>query len=147
MSGWTSADVMRQKAKVEKSQKALKQATGRTTLPQDARSADLPSRERSKYGAVKTTVDGLVFDSAKEARRYGELKLLEKAGEIHGLELQKPFDLTVSGDVLGRYVSDFCYVMADGLFVCEDVKGMKTPLYRWKAKHFMAQYGFKITEL
>jgi hypothetical protein len=48
---------------------------------------------RSKYGARKTVIDGITFDSKKEANRYRELKLLEKAGEICCLRLQVPFEL------------------------------------------------------
>ena len=46
-----------------------------------------------KYGARKTVVDGIMFDSNKEAQRYRELKLLEKAGKIADLQLQVPFEL------------------------------------------------------
>lgn len=126
--------------------------------------ATMPHKARSKYGAVKTTVDNLTFDSAKEAKRYGELKLLEKAGKIARLTLQQRFELCVPQTdlggkqidpagwwrVIGHYVSDFTY---DELspeatrFVVEDVKGFKTQMYRWKKKHVEAQYGFKITEL
>ena len=115
----------------------------------------------SKYRAVPTTVDGIRFDSAKEAKRYGELKLLEKAGDIHGLIRQHVYILTVpriyvagaeglttprEPAVIGKYIADFIYYGRDG-FVCEDVKGFKTPLYRWKKKHVEAQYGIEIREL
>lgn len=50
---------------------------------------------RSKYGAVRTTVDGVVFHSKREAARYQELRLLEKAGEIRNLELQPVYSLHV----------------------------------------------------
>jgi hypothetical protein len=111
--------------------------------------------KKHKYGAVKTEVDGIVFASKKEAKRYQELKLLEKAGEIHSLKTQPAFDLNVVGgfvkDIVtnvGRYVADFDYfdVRADTRVV-EDVKGFKTPLYRWKKKHVEAQYGITITEV
>jgi hypothetical protein len=110
---------------------------------------------RSKFSSVMTTVDGIKFRSKAEARRYGELKLLEKAGEIHSLRLQPVFDLNVVGgfvkDVVtkvGRYVADFDYfdVRADTRII-EDVKGFKTPLYRWKKRHVEAQYGITITEV
>ena len=53
-----------------------------------------PRRDgNSKYGAIRTTVDGVTFASKAEARRYAELKLLEQAGEIKGLELQPKFDI------------------------------------------------------
>lgn len=69
----------------------------------------------SKYHAVRTTIDGITFASKAEARRYAELKMLEKAGEIKGLELQPRFRLMApelgSGFDLhiGDYVADFRY--------------------------------------
>jgi hypothetical protein len=122
--------------------------------------ATLPSVKRSKYGAVKTSVDGIVFDSKAEAARYTVLKALESAGEIRGLKCQWPYELSapriyVAGAeglkprtpaVLGKYVADFIYYGKDG-FVVEDVKGFKTPLYRWKKKHVEAQYGIQIREI
>jgi hypothetical protein len=110
---------------------------------------------RHKYSAVRTEVDGYKFASKAEAKRYQELKLLEKAGEIHSLRLQPSFPLDVIGgfvkDVrvnIGVYKADFDYfdVKADTRVV-EEVKGFKTPLYRWKKKHVEAQYGITITEV
>lgn len=110
---------------------------------------------RHKYGAKPTVVDGVRFASQKEARRYQELKLLERAGEIGQLALQPEFDLDViGGDVkdiryrIGAYKADFQYVeWRTGKRVVEDVKGFKTPLYRWKKKHVEAQYGIQIREI
>lgn len=113
---------------------------------------------RSKYGAVKVTLDGMTFHSKREAARYGELKLLEKAGEIQLLHLQRRLPLLawtvlVSGTEhveIGSYVADFSYCEHQGTphlwCVIEDVKGFKTPLYRWKKKHVAAQYGIEIRE-
>lgn len=114
----------------------------------------------SKYLAKPTTVDGIRFHSMKEAARYRELKLLEKAGKIFGLQLQPRFRLCAWSvkpgqealEALGHYVADFRYcnvkhcVCAWGCTV-EDVKGFKTPLYRWKKKHVEAQYGIQIREV
>lgn len=108
-----------------------------------------------KYGATPTTVDGVRFASKAEAKRYAELKLLEKAGEVKELELQPRFPLMAPerGSALGRihigdYVADFRYRLGPkGLLTIEDVKGMKTALYRWKKKHVEAQYGITITEV
>jgi hypothetical protein len=109
---------------------------------------------RSKYHAVPTVIDGIRFASKAEARRYMELKMLEKAGEIRGLELQPVFPLFVPDGAsskrvkLGKYVADFRYRSGPrGLLVVEDVKGVKTPIYRWKKKHVEAQYGIAITEI
>jgi len=105
----------------------------------------------SKYHAVKTTVGTITFDSAAEARRYGELKVLERAGELGLLELQPRYRLTVTAPVgtvvIGEYRADFRYRTAAGDLVVEDVKGMATPLYRWKKKHTEAQYGVTIVEV
>ncbi len=110
-----------------------------------------PQKRRSKYGAVRTTVDGIVFASKSEARRYGELKLLLKAGEIEDLELQPRFPLIVhfwdEHERIGEYRGDFAYYDRVGERIVEDVKGFKTPLYRWKKKHVEAQYGIKVVEV
>lgn len=105
----------------------------------------------SKYG-VRTdaagkrerTCDGILFASKREMARYRELKLLEKAGEIFELELQRRFLLKVGEHTIGSYVADFWYCTKEGQWITEDVKGMQTPLYKWKAKHMTAQYGIAI---
>lgn len=117
---------------------------------------------RHKYGAKPTVVDGIRFASQKEARRYGELKLLEKAGEIWNLNLQPRYELSTlncssSTDQerlkIGEYRADFLYLVGkkddwlNSTVVVEDVKGFKTPLYRWKKKHVEAQYGIEIREV
>lgn len=114
----------------------------------------LASAGRSKYGAVKTLVDGIRFDSKAEARRYYELKLLQAAGEISDLTLQPRFPLYVyefgnreEPAKIGEYVADFGYIKADGEEVTEDVKGFSTPMYRWKKRHVAAQYGITILEV
>lgn len=99
-----------------------------------------------KYGNRFVIVDDIRFDSAKEAKRYGELKLLEKAGTISGLKLQPKFDMHVNGVCVGYYKADFWYETPEGAVV-EDVKGMRTPLYKLKKKIVEAEYGFEITEI
>ena len=98
---------------------------------------------KHKYFAKAVTIDGHRFASKAEAARYQELRLLAKAGELWGLELQPRYRLTVGGLVIGTYVADFTYVDASGRVV-EDVKGMDLPLGRWKRKHFEAQYGMPV---
>ena len=108
-----------------------------------------------KYHAKATVVDGVRFHSKREAARYQELKLLEKAGEIRDLELQPKFALHVPQSgwhsapvTIGHFVADFRYREANGMTVVEDVKGMKTlPLARWKHKHLLAQYGIRVREV
>jgi hypothetical protein len=109
---------------------------------------------RSKYAAVPTTIDNIRFSSKKEAARYLELKMLQKAGEIKGLELQPKFPLYVAKNRHSEhvkvcdYIADFRYREGpNGLLVIEDVKGMKTPVYRLKKKMVEAQYGIEIREV
>ena len=112
----------------------------------------------SKYGAIKTEVDGIVFASKAEARRYAELRLLEKAKEIYDLELQPKFPIYVArpGQAtvtratkpVCTYIADFRYRRGPtGVLTIEDVKGMKTPVYRLKKKLVEAQYGIQIQEI
>ena len=108
---------------------------------------------RSKYGAQPETVDGVRFASRKEARRYGDLRVLAKAGLIRDLQLQPEFPLAVADtrgilQVIGIYRADFSYVDRESdRFVVEDVKGFKTTLYRWKKKHVEVQYGITVREV
>ena len=102
---------------------------------------------KHKYSAEQTTVDGIKFSSKKEAKRYSELMLLQEAGEISDLTLQPRYPLRVRGIKIGEYVADFRYRDKASFLVVEDVKGFKTPLYKWKKRHFEAQYGVKITEI
>ncbi len=103
----------------------------------------------SKYKAVRTKVDGISFASKKEARRYMDLCLLLKAGEIRDLVLQPKFPLEVLGVKICTYVADFQYdlKLVDEWFeTIEDVKGVRTPVYLLKKKLFEAIYGKRITE-
>lgn len=108
---------------------------------------------RNKFNARKTVVDGITFDSAREARRYQELKLRERAGEIIGLRRQVRFELIPSFECDGKhyrsatYIADFTYTDAKtGKKIVEDVKGMRTDVYRLKAKLFAYKYGVSILE-
>jgi Protein of unknown function (DUF1064). len=100
---------------------------------------------QSKYKNKKTQVDMYVFDSAKEAQRYRELKLLERAGEISDLELQPRFLLQESFKKNGKtyrkidYVADFKYT-ENGKIIVEDVKGLQTDVFKIKHKLFEKKY-------
>ena len=102
--------------------------------------------KRSKYGAEKTEVDGVLFDSRKEAKRYRELKLLQQAGEISKLRLQPEFELIPryqkGGHTIRRtvYRADFEYYDQAGRRIVEDVKGFKTDVYRLKKKLLEYKY-------
>lgn len=101
--------------------------------------------KRSKYGARKTVVDGITFDSMAEATRYGVLKVIQSAGLIRNLRLQVPYEITVNGQKVCRYVADFVYE-ENNKEVVEDVKGMKTPVYNLKKKLMKAVFGVVIFE-
>jgi hypothetical protein len=102
---------------------------------------------KSKYRAIPTVVDGVRFHSKREAKRYGELKLLQTARIIRDLTLQPRFPIEVNGTVVGRYDADFRYIdCATNKSVIEDVKGMKTPVYRLKKKLVEALYPVRILE-
>jgi len=102
----------------------------------------------SKYGARKTVVDGITFDSQREANRYAELKLLERAGEISDLKLQVPFELIPKqpGERAVKYTADFTYT-EDGETVVEDVKGVKTRDYVLRRKLLLWRHGIRIREV
>lgn len=104
------------------------------------------SPKAHKYHAQKTEVDGITFDSKKEAQEYARLKLLEQAGAITDLELQPKFELQAPfTDNEGRkhrgesYVADFMY-QEDGKTIVVDTKGFFTAHYKSKAKRFRAMY-------
>jgi len=112
---------------------------------------------RSKYGAVKTEVDGIKFPSKREAARYGQLKLLERAGKVRNLQHQVTYKIVINGILVCKYIADFVYdEMRPGfdgwaedenaLHVVEDCKGFRTPTYRLKAKLMNACLGIKLRE-
>lgn len=101
----------------------------------------------NKYGNKKVVVDGYTFDSKKEARRYGELKLLVRAGKIKDLVLQPKFELIptirTEDETLRKvsYIADFKYIdLESGKVVVEDVKGFKTSVYLLKKRLFLQKY-------
>lgn len=103
-----------------------------------------------KYHNTKTVADGIKFDSKLEAERYAQLKILERAGVIKGLELQPSFELLPSFRKNGKtwrktvYKADFRYILADGdRIIIEDVKGSTaviTDVFRLKQKLFEYRY-------
>lgn len=124
---------------------------------------------RRKYGNTKITVDGIQFDSKREAARYQELKLLERAGVISFLQRQTKFQLIpdqhapsnavyTKGPRKGQrkpgkllehecsYIADFCYIR-NGETVVEDAKGYRTEVYRIKKKLMLERYGIQIKEV
>ena len=111
--------------------------------------AALQTAKKRKYHNVPTTLDGITFDSKREAERYAELRLLEQAGEISALEIHPSFPLVVHGQDCGRYEGDFAYLDADGSRHVEDVKSAATrklPTYRLKKRMVWAIYGLTVEE-
>ena len=110
-----------------------------------------------KYSNVRTQVDGIAFPSKREAKRYGELKLLERAGRIRNLQMQVKYPLVVNGIKVCTYIADFVYSEMqpgfdgwandeEALKVVEDCKGFRTATYRLKAKLLKACHGITIRE-
>jgi hypothetical protein len=106
-------------------------------------------RRGHKYNASRTEVDGIFFDSKREAKRYGELKMLQKAGLISDLQLQVKLPISINGQFVFSYVVDFLYWDKEPevpILTYEDCKGFKTDMYRLKKKCVEAQYRTKIKE-
>ena len=119
---------------------------------------------RNKYRNKKIQVNGETFDSMKELRRWRDLKLLEKAGEIAELRRQVPFELLPDqrepdkigprggrkpGRMIERkavYIADFVYRDRTGREVIEDCKGMRTKDYILKRKLLLFRFGIQILE-
>lgn len=118
----------------------------------------------NKYSSKKVEVDGIIFDSKKEAKRFQELSLLEKAGAIQNLQRQVKYVLIpaqrepdaigkrggpIKGKLLERectYIADFVY-QEDGQTVVEDTKGFRTKDYIIKRKLMLHEHGIKIKEI
>ena len=98
---------------------------------------------RNKYNAIKTVVDGYKFDSMKEARRYSELLLLIRAGEVTHFLRQVPFHIAPGV----TYRLDFLVFWKDGRVTYEDVKGFRTPMYKTKKKLVEHNFPVEITEI
>ena len=125
----------------------------------------------NKYGNKKVVIDGEVFDSKREAKRYQELKLLERCGAISDLKRQVSYELIptqkeestrvytkgrkkgqpIEGKVIEKavtYIADFTYIdSATGKLVVEDSKGMRTRDYILKRKMMLYFHGIKIQEV
>ena len=103
---------------------------------------------QNKYHNKKTIIDNITFDSKREAQRYCELKLLQRAGEISHLELQPEFVLLETFKKNGKthrgikYIADFMYcdTAKGGAVVVEDVKGVETKEFKIKRKLFESKY-------
>lgn len=129
-------------------------------------------KKQNKYFAKKVKVGDIEFSSQKEANRYCELRLLERAGKISDLQLQVPFVIIPTQyeeivtytpkthkekrvkkvvEKMSKYVCDFAYYDESGNYVVEDVKGYKESaayeLFKLKRKLMLQVYGIKIVEV
>ena len=100
----------------------------------------------NKYHNKRVVVDNINFHSIRESMRYGELKMLQRMGEITELELQPKFPIAVNEQKICTYIADFRY-WKDGKAIIEDVKGAKTALYSLKKKLVQAIYSIEIIEV
>lgn len=104
----------------------------------------------NKYKAKKTEMGGIVFDSKKEAHRYQQLVLMQKAGYIKDLQRQVKYEVIPKqdGERACHYIADFVYTDAGtGETIVEDTKGFKTDAYKIKRKLMLLVHGIKIREL
>lgn len=104
----------------------------------------------NKYGAKRTTIDGITFASKREAARWCDLKLMQRAGIIRDLERQVPLEIVPKTDKhrARYYVADFVYTdTATGEKVYEDSKGCATQVYQLKKAIVYAKYGIDIIEV
>ena len=109
-------------------------------------------RKPNKYKNQPITIDGHTFPSRREAKRYSQLSLLEKAGIIRDLNLQVPFELQpsfkhpITKQTIRaiKYIADFTYYDENGIFHIEDVKGSEATMtkdFKIKRKLFIYKYG------
>ncbi len=116
-----------------------------TSIPASEARHLLAKPKRNKYGAKKTIIDGITFDSKAEASYYTSLKLRERAGEVCDVEMQRPYCLTVNGVLVATYRADFVFwdIMVHRRRIV-DVKGVKTPVFRLKRKLMKACHGVDV---
>lgn len=109
------------------------------------------ARKRSKFGNIPTVVDGIRFDSKKEAGAFLTLSALQKGGAIRDLETKTPscrYPLRINGVLICTYVADFRYYdVQKQQMVVADAKGFRTPVYKLKKKLMLALYNIVIFEL
>lgn len=106
-------------------------------------------QKQPKYRNIKKEVDGIVFDSKKEAGRYLQLKAMQNAGLISDLKYKKSectYPISIKDKLICKYIPDFIYVR-DSELIIEDAKGIKTAVYRLKKKLMKAIHGIEIKEV
>lgn len=109
---------------------------------------NLSYKKKNKYGAKKSIVDGIKFDSKKEADHYISLKLLLNNKKIKDLELQVKYPVFINDKKIFNYIADFTYTdIETGNKHVIDVKGFKTDIYKLKKKAVEAYYNINILEV
>lgn len=119
-------------------------------VPRDVHDNDVGNmpKKKAKYRNNKVVVDGIEFDSEKEAARYGVLKLRLKAGDIGMLQLQVPYELNPGGTHSLEYIADFVYIETEtGKTIVEDVKGYRTKEYKKKRRLMKKVHKIIIKEI
>ncbi|HRE52252.1 MAG TPA: DUF1064 domain-containing protein [Flavitalea sp.] len=110
--------------------------------------APAKEKKRHKFGASRTEVGGETFDSKREAKRYAELRILQKAGKIGMLARQVDYELNAGGSHSLVYRADFVYIEVEtGRTIVEDAKGMLTREYKKKKRLMKQIYGIEIQEV
>jgi len=143
---WTEADILAHNARMRR---------------ESASAAAEP--KPSKYRNVRTVVDGITFDSKREAQHWAELKMRERAGDIRDLKRQQAFPLSclphdyvvvMDGDraipgvaSVSTYVADYTYYDKAGAYHVVDAKGKRTAMYQLKKKWLELQSGVIIEEV
>lgn len=151
MSGWSEQDVVRHYEKMgipvpehiarELGMKAEPLATAAEAVVKGVRDRSRPS----KYGNIKTEVDGAILDSRREAKRWRQLRTLRDA-RVDGLvAVARQVDFILPGRV--HYRADFVLLYDDGRFVVEDAKGVRTQAYLLKKKQMKECLGIEIKEV
>lgn len=119
----------------------------RMTVQQARKSGLLSLGKKSKYSNKKTLYKGHLYDSKKESQRAMELDSLKKRGVIKDWWVQPEFKIIHQGVKICSYFADFAVLYNNGFIEYEDVKGVKTDIYRLKKKLVQAFHGITIKEL
>jgi len=98
----------------------------------------------NKYKAKRIEVDGIKFDSMKEAKRYGQLIILVRSGKIKSFERQVKYRVEINGVLICNYIADFVVTHLSGNIIVEDVKGMILPIFKLKSKLMKAVHNIDI---
>lgn len=140
---WTEEDVKKFNAKARKNVTDLAKINSAEELKNCGMINYTSEKKKSKYRANKVEIDGIKFDSQKEADYYCELNLRLAAKEIRGFCRQAEFVLAPNL----RYKADFIVINNDGTAEIIDVKGFKTQVYKDKKKVFEDKFNLKIKEI